>query len=134
MRLYVFVYMIDSKWEKGVLIHLRKVSTPVSLRNSRRLTWAETFLHFKPFPKPQILDSSKLKEFADDNFRFDENDRKFSRKFSKQVKKHCGEKRKNCSLRAFSTFSHSIFKRLVLQTRKNQGLFRKGLNCLRGIR
>ena len=24
---------------------------------------------FKPFPKRQILDSSKLKEFADDNFR-----------------------------------------------------------------
>ena len=25
------------------------------------------------FPKRQILDSSKLKEFADDNFEFDEN-------------------------------------------------------------
>ena len=32
-----------------------------------------------PFPKRQILDSSKLKEFADDNFEFDENGRKFSR-------------------------------------------------------
>ena len=30
------------------------------------------------FPKRQILDSSKLKEFADDNFKFDENGRKFS--------------------------------------------------------
>ena len=30
------------------------------------------------FPKQQILDSSKLKEFADDNFEFDENDRKVS--------------------------------------------------------
>ena len=29
-----------------------------------------------PFPKRQILDSSKLKEFADDNFKFDENGRK----------------------------------------------------------
>ena len=27
-----------------------------------------------PFPKRQILDSSKLKEFADDNFKFNEND------------------------------------------------------------
>ena len=27
----------------------------------------------------QILDSSKLKEFADDNFKFDKNGRKFSR-------------------------------------------------------
>ena len=26
------------------------------------------------------------------------------------------------------TFSHSVFKRLVLQTRKNQDFFRKGLN------
>ena len=31
-----------------------------------------------PFPKRQILDSSKLKELADDTFRFDENGRKFS--------------------------------------------------------
>ena len=32
------------------------------------------------------------------------------------------------------SFSHSVFKGLVLQTRKNQGLFGKGLNddfCLR---
>ena len=33
----------------------------------------------KPFPKQHILDSSKLKEFADDNFKFDENGRKFSK-------------------------------------------------------
>ena len=33
-------------------------------------------------------------------------------------RKHCGD---------FS-FSHSVFKRLVLQTHKNQGLFGKGLN------
>ena len=32
-----------------------------------------------PFPKWQILDSSKLKEFADNNFKFGENDRKFSK-------------------------------------------------------
>ena len=31
-----------------------------------------------PFPKQQILDSSKLKGFADYNFEFDENGRKFS--------------------------------------------------------
>ena len=29
------------------------------------------------YSKQQILDSSKLKEFADNNFRFDENGRKF---------------------------------------------------------
>ena len=31
------------------------------------------------FPKQQLLDSSRLKEYADDNFRFDKNDSKFSR-------------------------------------------------------
>ena len=38
---------------------------------------------FSPFPKQQILDSSKLKEFADKNFKFDE----IGRKFAKQVEK-----------------------------------------------
>ena len=32
----------------------------------------------EPFPKQQTSDSSKLKQFADDNFKFDENGRKFS--------------------------------------------------------
>ena len=30
------------------------------------------------------------------------------------------------------SFSHGVFKRLVLQTRKNQGFFRKGLYVLKG--
>ena len=72
--------------------------------------------------KRHILDSLKLKEFADDNFKFDEN----GRKFSEMVKKHCG-KRRNCSLQAIFPFSHSVFKRLVLMTRENKGLFGKGL-------
>ena len=34
---------------------------------------------FNPFPiKQQILDSSKLKEFVDNNFKFNKNGRKFS--------------------------------------------------------
>ena len=32
-----------------------------------------------PFPKRQILDSSKPKEYSDDNFKFDENGRKVSK-------------------------------------------------------
>ena len=31
------------------------------------------------FPQRQILESSKLKEFADNNFKVDENGRKFSK-------------------------------------------------------
>ena len=32
---------------------------------------------FNPFPNDEIIDSSKLKEFADDNFKLNENGRKF---------------------------------------------------------
>ena len=39
------------------------------------------------FPKRQILDSFKLKEFAGDNFKFDEN----GRKFLKQVENTVGK-------------------------------------------
>ena len=40
-----------------------------------------------PFPKRQILDSSKRKEFADDNFNFDENGRKFFKRVESTVGK-----------------------------------------------
>ena len=36
-------------------------------------------ISYKPITRRQILDSSKLKKFADDNFKFDENGRKFSK-------------------------------------------------------
>ena len=32
-----------------------------------------------PFPKQQILNSSELKQSADNNFKFDENSKKFSK-------------------------------------------------------
>ena len=62
----------------------------------------------------QILDASKLRQFADDNFKFNENGRKSS---------------KGIEITVMSNFSffHSFFKRVILQTRKNQGLFGKGL-------
>ena len=41
----------------------------------------------KPFPKRKSLDSSKLKEFADNNFNFDVNDRTFSRQVENTVGK-----------------------------------------------
>ena len=41
----------------------------------------------KTFPKRQILDSSKLKKIADDNFRFDENGRKLSKWVENTVEK-----------------------------------------------
>ena len=36
-------------------------------------------MNIYPFPKRQILDSSKLKGFADNNLKFDKNGRKFSK-------------------------------------------------------
>ena len=73
-----------------------------------------------PFCKRKIFGSSKLKEFADDNFKFNKN----GSKFCKQIK-HCG-KRRNCNF----SLSHGIFKRLKVLTRKNQGLFGKDLRYI----
>ena len=39
------------------------------------------------FPKGQILDSSKLKQYAGDNFKFDENGRMFSKQLENAVGK-----------------------------------------------
>ena len=50
----------------------------------------------------------QLKEFADDNFKFDENGGKFY-------------------ITSNFSFSHSVFKRLLQQTHENKGLFEKGL-------
>ena len=67
-----------------------------------------------PFSRQQMLDSSKLKEFADDNFKFDGI-------LSNWLENHW-EKEKLLVTSNFS-FPHSVFTRLVLHTCKNQGLF-----------
>ena len=58
------------------------------------------------------VDYSKLKEFPDDNFKFESND-----KVLRTSKKHCG-KRRNCSLRAIPPFP-TVF---------SKGLFPRGVN------
>ena len=63
-----------------------------------------------------------MKEFADDNFKFDENDRKFSKREDNTVGK--GE---IAHQEQFLLFPQ-CFKRLVLWTHKNKGLFEKGLS------
>ena len=40
-----------------------------------------------PITRQQIFDSSKLKEFADDNFKFDKNGRKLSKQVENAVEK-----------------------------------------------
>ena len=42
---------------------------------------------FNPFPKRQILDSSKMKEFADDSLKLDENGGRFSKSVQNTVGK-----------------------------------------------
>ena len=74
-----------------------------------------------PFPKRQILDSFKLRETADDNFKFDEIGRQFSKWVENTVAK--GE---IARYEQFLLFL-SVFKRLVLHTHKSLGLFGKGL-------
>ena len=51
------------------------------------ITIYEVYLYINPLPDDKILDWSKLKQFADDNFKFDEN----SRKFFKQVQNTVGK-------------------------------------------
>ena len=79
-------------------------------------------LFFLLFPRQQILDSSKLKEFADDNLKFDENGRKFPKWVENTVRK--GE---IARYEQFFLFSLCFKKKLVQQTRKNQGLSGKRL-------
>ena len=75
----------------------------------------------KSSPNDKILDWSKLKQSADDNFQFDEN----SRKFSKQVKNTVG-KGQIARYEQFLLF-HSVFKQLVSQGRQKVSLSGNGL-------
>ena len=84
------------------------------------LSQMTNFILFYNFPN--------LKEFSDNNFKFDENDGKFSKRVENTVGK--GEIAYTMSN---SSFSHSVFKKLALWTHKKQGLFGKGLRLHRNI-
>ena len=73
------------------------------------------------FPKRQTFDSSKPKGFADDNFEFDDNDRKFSK-----LVENTGGKRRNCSLRAISPFPTLFSKDLYCRYVKTRACLGKG--------
>ena len=64
-----------------------------------------------PFPKQQTLDSSKPKEFADDNFKFDENGRRFSKLVENTVGK--GEIALCEKFLLFPEFSKDLFNRHI---------------------
>ena len=89
-------------------------------RPSHNVEWYSDMQKIQPFPKRQILYSSKLKEFADDNFKTVENDRKHPKQLENTVVK--GE----IALYEQFSFSYCVFKRLVQQTRKNQACLGNG--------
>ena len=76
---------------------------------------------FNPLPDDKIWDWSKLKQSADDNFEFDVN----SRKFSKRVENTVG-KGEIARYEQFLLFP-SVFKRLVSQGRQKVSLCGNGL-------
>ena len=78
---------------------------------------------FNPLPDDKILDESKLKKSADDNFEFDVN----SRKFSKQVELENALSKEEIARQSNFSFSHSVFKRLVSEGRQKVSLCGNGL-------
>ena len=71
-------------FSKGFYIYLKLLSLfTTGYNHSVTVAGCQTMKYILyllyPFPKVQILDTSKLKEFADDNFEFNENGRKLSR-------------------------------------------------------
>ena len=71
---------------KQKYIIIQKFCLPLSYFSSKLLDPSHLFKTLT-FPKRQILDSSKLKESADDNLKFDQNDRKFSKPIENTVGK-----------------------------------------------
>ena len=74
-----------------------------------------------PFPNDKFSTLPNSKSFQTTIFKFDENEKKFSKRVENTVGK--GE----IALYEHFSFPHSVFKYLVLQTRKNQGLLGKEL-------
>ena len=52
-----------------------------------QINWNTVENGVNPLPDDKILESSKLKELADDNFKFDENVRKLSKQVENNVEK-----------------------------------------------
>ena len=67
--------------------------------------------HFLTFTRRQILDSSKVEEFADNNFKFEKNGRKLSKQVKNTVGK--GEIARYKQFLLFPVFSKGLFPRDV---------------------
>ena len=107
--------------ERTILVSIFVINTnPLKTNIEKAIAMGHFFLTLFT-PKLQILDSSTLNEFANDNLKFDENGR-----ITSDRSKTLWEKEKLLARSNFS-FSHNAFKRLVQRTRKNQGFLGKRL-------
>ena len=78
-------------------------------------------MQFIILPKQQILATSKLKDLADTNFKFNEN----GLRVLHTGRKHCGKKR-NCLLQAISPFYIVFSKALHCRHVKTRACLGKG--------
>ena len=76
----------------------------------------------EPFPKRQILHASKLREFADENFKFDKNGKKVFQKGRNTV----GEKGEIARYEQFLLFPHSVSKDIYCKHVKTRACLGKG--------
>ena len=100
---------LASKYEAAVQLHFCLA----------RWGWANVL--FYPFPKRQMLDSSKLKVFADKNLNFDEN----GRIFFKTGRRHCWKKEK-LLVSSISTFLTMFSKDLYCRHVNTRACFGEG--------
>ena len=84
--IFSFSHSVSTLSNKEIII---TATFDFSFANAFNLVMSKNFFLVKslPFPKLHVLDSSKLEEFTDNNFVFDEN----SRKLSKQVENAVGK-------------------------------------------
>ena len=80
--------------------------------NGRQALYSPSVYGHLSIVRRQTVKHSKLKDFADDNFKIDENDIKFSKRVENIVGKG-----KIARYEQLLLLSHSVFKGLVLQTR-----------------
>ena len=79
---------VRTLWKKHKMLVISIFSTSHNVVKFSHFCYVfQSAYFFNPFPKRQFLDSSKLKEFDDDNFKFDENVRKFCKWVENTVEK-----------------------------------------------
>ena len=81
----LYHHFLSTEPHPVLFIELESIRVGHSNPGGQELAHDNTSPNFNPFSKRQILDSSNFKEFADDNFKFDETGRKFSERIENTV-------------------------------------------------